>query len=156
MMSPGSFPGRIGALHHWEITMKLAKGAVALVFLMTAGLGSAAAHHSMTMYDKSKVVTIDGTVVELRWSNPHVFLIVTGKVNEGGEAATWTLETSAPVRLEREAGWSPNALRPGDHVRVELNPHWEADNRSGRLWRAVIVDTGQELGTQYLDSPRRQ
>ena len=136
--------------------MKLMKSILALAYLATVGVGSAAAHHSMTMYDKSKVVTIDGTVVELRWSNPHVFLVVTGKAGDSDQAATWTLETSAPVRLEREAGWSPNALRPGDRVKVELNPHWEAENRSGRLWRAVIVDTGQELGTQYLDSPRRQ
>jgi hypothetical protein len=129
-------------------------GALALVGV--CGVGAAAAHHSMTMYDKSRIVTVDGTVVELRWSNPHVVLVVAGKTDGRGQATTWTLETSSPVRLEREAGWSAAALRPGDHVRVELNPNWQAENHTGRLWKAVVVDTGQELGTQYLDSPRRQ
>lgn len=120
-----------------------------------AGIGAAAAHHSMAMYDHNKVVTIDGTVVEMRWSNPHVVLIVASKAGDGRQAATWTLETSSPVRLERELGWSANALRPGDHVKVELNPHMDTDNRTGRLWRATLVDTGQELGTRYLDTPTR-
>lgn len=128
-------------------------GAAALAAATAAGICAAAAHHSMTMYNKSKIVTVDGTVVEVRWSNPHVMLIVAGKADEGDQA-TWTLETSSPVRLEREAGWTATSLRPGDHVRVELNPHWEAENRTGRLWKATVVDTGQQLGTRYLDSPR--
>jgi hypothetical protein len=131
-------------------------GGLAVVGGMLAGIGTVAAHHAMVMYDKTKIVTIDGTVVELRWANPHVLLLVAGKTEDGEAAATWTLESSSPSRLEREGGWSATALRPGDHVKVELNPHHEADNRSGRLWRAVLVDTGQEFGTQYLDSPRRQ
>jgi hypothetical protein len=130
--------------------------AAAVALACTTGAGAALAHHSMTMYDKSKIVTVDGTVVEVRWSNPHVMLVVAGKTVDGDQSATWTQETSSPVRLEREGGWSASALKPGDRVRVELNPHWEADNRTGRLWKATVVDTGQELGTQYLDSPRRQ
>jgi hypothetical protein len=128
-------------------------GTLALAGATLAGIGAAAAHHSMAMYDHHKTVTIDGTVVELRWSNPHVVLIVASKAEEGRQAATWTLETSSPVRLERELGWTANALRPGDHVKVQLNPHMEADNRTGRLWRATLVDTGQEFGTRYLDTP---
>ena len=136
-------------------------GTLALAFTTAAGLGTAAAHHSMTMYDNSGIVTVDGTVVEVRWSNPHVVLVVVGK-DEGGLAATWTLETSSPVQLEREAGWTPAALRPGDHVRGELNPNFEADNRTGRLWRATVVDTGvrarhpvSQLAAPSLTTDRR-
>jgi hypothetical protein len=130
-------------------------GALALAAATGPGLGTAVAHHSMAMYDHNEVVTLDGTVVELRWSNPHVVLIVAGRPGQDRGAATWTLETSSPVRLERELGWNANALRPGDHVKIELNPHMDADNRTGRLWRATLVDTGQEFGTRYLDAPTR-
>jgi uncharacterized protein DUF6152 len=136
--------------------MRKIAGALFLAGGLMTGIQTVAAHHSMSMYDKSKVVTLDGTVVELRWANPHVMLVVSGKPADGDQAATWVLETGSPSRLERRGIWSATAMKPGDRVRVELNPHWESDNRTGRLWKATLVDTGQEFETEYLDSPRRQ
>ncbi len=47
-----------------------------------AGTNMVAAHHAMVMYDRTTTVTLNGTVVELQWTNPHVFLLVNGKVDE--------------------------------------------------------------------------
>ena len=33
--------------------------------------GPALAHHSFSMFDQQKVVTLAGTVKELEWVNPH-------------------------------------------------------------------------------------
>jgi len=109
------------------------------------------AHHSMVMYDRLKTATLTGTVVELQWTNPHVFLLVNGRVNEGDQPAVWRLETSSPTNLARLGGWSATALKPGDRVSIAINPLREGVGKNARLTKVTLVDTGQELGTAYLD-----
>jgi hypothetical protein len=121
-----------------------------------AGSNMVAAHHAMVMYDRSTVVTLVGTVVELQWTNPHVFLLVDGKVDEADQPAVWRLETSAPANLTRQGGWSATALKPGDRVSVTINPMKEPGQRNARLNKVTVVDTGQELGATYLDLDLRR
>jgi hypothetical protein len=116
-----------------------------------AGAAIAPAHHAMVMYDRTRTVTLEGTVVELQWTNPHVFLLVNGKVDAAEEIGVWRLETSGPANLTRQGGWSATVLKPGDRVRVEINPIKEAGQRNGRLNKVTNVDTGAVLGTSYLD-----
>jgi hypothetical protein len=109
------------------------------------------AHHAMVMYDRLKTATLTGTVVELQWTNPHVFLLVNGRINEGDQPAVWRLETSSPTNLARLAGWSATALKPGDRVSISINPLRDGVGKIARLTKVTLVDTGQELGTAYLD-----
>jgi Family of unknown function (DUF6152) len=128
------------------------KSLAALVILGASVAATIApAHHAMVMYDRTRTVMLDGTVVELQWTNPHVFLLVNGKVDEAEEIGVWRLETSGPANLTRQGGWSATALKPGDRVRVEINPIKEAGQRNGRLNKVTIVDTGAVLGASYLD-----
>jgi uncharacterized protein DUF6152 len=115
------------------------------------GVGAVDAHHAMVMYDRLRTVMLTGTVVELQWTNPHVFLLVDGKLKDDDQPAVWRLETSGPGNLVRQAGWTPTVLRPGDRVRVEINPLREGDQKNARLVRVTLTDTGQELGTSYQD-----
>ena len=62
------------------------------------------------------------------------------------------LDGSNPTNLTRVGGWSATALRPGDRVRVEINPLREGDQKSARLTKVTLVDTGLELGTAYIDA----
>jgi hypothetical protein len=82
---------------------QLVKPALALAALcgIAAGISSVAAHHSTTMFDHSKTLTIDGTVVELRWVNPHVSLSVNGTVKGSEEVAVWVMEMTSPGNLVR-------------------------------------------------------
>jgi Family of unknown function (DUF6152) len=124
----------------------------ALVMLSGSAVATIApAHHAMVMYDRTRMQTLDGTVVELQWTNPHVFLLVNGKVDEAEEPGLWRLETSGPANLTRQGGWSATALKPGDRVRVEINPIKEPGQRNGRLNKVTNVDTGAVLGASYLD-----
>jgi Family of unknown function (DUF6152) len=128
------------------------KSLAALVILGASVAATIApAHHAMVMYDRTRTVMLDGTVVELQWTNPHVFLLVNGKVDEAEEIGVWRLETSGPANLTRQGGWSATALKPGDRVRVEINPIKEAGQRNGRLNKVTNVDTGAVLGASYLD-----
>jgi Family of unknown function (DUF6152) len=136
---------------------RVVKVASALAILggILAGIPMVAAHHAMVMYDNTKTMTLDGTLVELRWTNPHVFLRV--EVKEAGQSEVWVLETSSPTNLVRLGGWSETAMKPGDRVKVDINPH-RSEQRAARVTKVVLVDTGQEFGTAYRDAlpPRTQ
>jgi hypothetical protein len=71
---------------------------------IAAGISSVAAHHSTTMFDHSKTMTINGTVVELRWVNPHVSLSVDGKIKDSEESGVWVMEMTSPGNLVRAGG----------------------------------------------------
>jgi Family of unknown function (DUF6152) len=138
------------------------KPVIKVIAALTVLAGSAAAtqmvaaHHAMVMYDRTTTVTLNGTVVELQWTNPHVFLLVNGKIDEADQPAVWRLETSGPANLTRQGGWSATALRPGDRVSVLINPMREPGQRNARLTKVTLVDTGQELGASYLDLDLRR
>ena len=67
----------------------------------------ALAHHSFAMFDAEQTVTLQGTVKEFEWVNPHAWLRFT--VNDdknGGKPAVWAIELSSPgAAKEKPRGW---------------------------------------------------
>ena len=118
-------------------------GALVAVLLLAAGISSVAAHHSSTMFDHAKTLTIKGTVVELRWVNPHVTLTINGTVNEGEQAADWLMEMTSPGNLVRAGGWRRDAVKPGDKVEVVFSPLRDADKKGGALKKLTVLATGE-------------
>ena len=90
--------------------MKTCFIAAACMLLIAAGNGLA--HHSAAGIDRSQTATIEGTVREFRWQNPHSFMQI-DVAGDGAETVTWTLEMTAPSFLIR-AGWTRFTVRPGD------------------------------------------
>jgi hypothetical protein len=114
--------------------------------LMGLAFGSrfVAAHHSTTMFDHAKTMTIRGVVLELRWVNPHVSLLVKGVVDgEQMEQEDWLMEMTSPGNLVRAGGWSRNAVKAGDRVVVEFSPLRDTSSRGGALKKITLVETGQ-------------
>ena len=91
---------------------------LATAFLLAAA--SAFAHHSFAMFDQSQTVTLQGTVADFRWTNPHVFIELLVK-NEGGADEEWSIEMTSPEHLAR-AGWRPGTLQAGDKVTLSIHP----------------------------------
>jgi hypothetical protein len=116
-----------------------------LIVAAVVGMGAASveAHHSTTMFDHSKVMTIKGTVVEFRWTNPHVSVMINATTKDGEEPTPWLLEMTSPGNLVRAGGWSRTALKPGDHVEAELSPLRDSTKHGGALKKITVVDTGQ-------------
>lgn len=79
----------------------------------------AGAHHSPAAYDQQAVVSIDGTLVDYDWVNPHVYLTV--RDNAAGGGRVWQIEAFPPSTL-KAMGWSRDALAVGDKVSVTANP----------------------------------
>jgi len=120
-----------------------ALGVIAAFGVLAAGISTVAAHHSTTMFDHSKTMTIKGTVVELRWVNPHVTLTVNGVVNEGEQPADWLMEMTSPGNLVRAGGWRRDAVKPGDKVEVVFSPLRDAEKKGGALKKMTMLASGE-------------
>ncbi len=124
---------------------QLIKSAVCLAVVcgLAAGISSVAAHHSATMFDHAKSLTINGTVVELRWVNPHVSLSINGTIKEGEEPAVWLLEMTSPGNLVRAGGWRRDAVKPGERVEVVFSPLRDSEKKGGALKKVTVLATGE-------------
>jgi hypothetical protein len=78
------------------------------------------AHHSFARFDKTKEITLKGTVDEFQWTNPHswIYLIV---LAPDGTTTKWSIEFGSPNALARQ-GWTKSAIKPGDKITAVINP----------------------------------
>ena len=115
--------------------------AAGLVFALVLAR-PAIAHHSPAMFDTGKITTLQGTVREFQWSNPHCYVQLRVK-NDKGVEEEWSLEMGAPMYLYNK-GWRPSTLKPGDALTVTLAP-LRKGGRGGLLLQATTSD-GRQLG----------
>ncbi len=113
---------------------------IASAALLAAGLSltpPAQAHHSNSAFYVTKVITIKGVVKEFRWSNPHVWIILTVEDDKGNKV-DWKVEGRPPGILGR-AGWTPKSVKPGETITVDLSPAKD-DTASGLIARVTKED----------------
>src|SRR5690349_10772047 len=91
----------------------------ASVSALLFGMQTAAAHHSFAMFDPNKKLTIEGTVKEFQWTQPHVWLDVMVVSRPGAEPVRWGIESQSPAILWRR-GWKPDSIKAGDKVVVDV------------------------------------
>ena len=123
---------------------------LAAVLAVLAAAGPALAHHSFAMFDTGKLATLDGTVEDFRWSNPHSTMAVRGSLAPGQPVALWTLEMTSPSNL-LHMGWDKHSVAPGDHVQVQINP-LRSGEPGGALKKLTVVATGKVFETHTLAS----
>ena len=120
--------------------MKELAGIASLVVVITfAGAAPARAHHSHSMFDTSREVTITGTVTSYSYRNPHVFLYVDAR-NDRGEVVSWAVEMSNIANMQNR-GIFRATFKAGDVVTVKLNPL--KDGRFGGNYTAVVAADGK-------------
>lgn len=100
----------------------------------------AAAHHSFAMFDQKKVMTLQGTVTEFQWTNPHAFIEI--DVPNGGKVVHWSIELNSPNNLKRQ-GWSRTSLKTGDKITLRMNPL--RDGKKGGLFLDLRKADGKVL-----------
>jgi Family of unknown function (DUF6152) len=103
---------------------------------------SALAHHSFAMFDQAKEVTLQGTVKEFQWTNPHSFIEL-ATMSSDGTVDVWSIELNSPNNLKRQ-GWKSDSLQAGEKVTLVLNPL--RDGRKGGLFISVTRPDGSVLG----------
>jgi hypothetical protein len=125
----------------WETIMNFKT--LSLAAITAAALaGPALAHHSFAMFDAEKVVTLNGTVKELEWTNPHSWLRVM-VADQAGAARQWSIELASTGQQAR-VGWKPDTVKPGDKVTLEINPL--KDGTHGGTLLSIVLPDGTKLG----------
>ncbi len=112
-------------------------GAALALFTMPAF-----AHHSFAMFDAEKKVTLNGTVKEFQWTNPHSWILIMVP-NAAGTPEQWAIELGAPGGLARQ-GWVPKTLTPGMKVSAVIHPL--KDGTHGGQFMAVTLPDGTLKG----------
>ena len=114
------------------------------IALMVTGLalgsaGSAGAHHSHAMFDTSREVSITGSVTNYSYRNPHVFLYLDVK-GDNGDVVSWAVEMSNISNTQRR-GIYRSTFQVGDVVTVTLNPL--TNGRPGGNYTSVTAADGK-------------
>jgi Family of unknown function (DUF6152) len=103
------------------------------------------AHHSFAMFDGEKSMTLEGTVKEFQWTNPHSWIVMTVS-NAQGQPEQWAIELGGPSALARQ-GWAPQTLTPGMNVKTMIHPLRDGSN--GGQYMAVTLPDGTRMGNQF-------
>jgi len=104
------------------------------------------AHHSSVMFDSTKEVTLEGTVKEFQYTNPHSWLLV-DVTNKDGSVTTWGFEAEGPSTLMQRK------IRPSDFpfgMKVTITGNPMKDGRPAAIWVKAIRSDGKVF------SPRGQ
>jgi hypothetical protein len=88
--------------------------------LLAATAGLATAHHSFAAFNMNEEKSVTGTVKQVEWTNPHIWIWIDVR-NESGAVDLYGFEGMSPNFLERR-NWTRTTLKPGDKVTVSYRP----------------------------------
>ena len=100
----------------------------------------ATAHHSFAMFNQRQIMTLEGTVSEFQWTNPHSFIEIDAP--QQGRTVHWSIELNSPNNLRRQ-GWRRNSLHAGDRITLRMNPL--RDGQHGGLFLDLEKADGSTL-----------
>jgi Family of unknown function (DUF6152) len=114
------------------------------LLVTTLSVSCAEAHHSQAMFDMSKTMTINGTVSEWHFANPHSWLYV-AVADAAGVETIWKLEGGSTSHMAR-SGWTYKSLKKGDKVVVVFNPR--NDGEASGAFNSVQLADGNTLSVK--------
>jgi len=103
----------------------------------------ALAHHSFAMFDPDKTVVLNGSVKELEWTNPHVWIRLMVLDSATGKVLQYAVEMGSVARSTYD-GWKPDTVKPGDTVSVSMHPN--KDGSRGGMYLSAKLSDGREFG----------
>jgi hypothetical protein len=120
--------------------------------LLAAGIFGAAvptlAHHSFTMFDMTKRLTLVGTITSFEWTNPHSYIEI-DVPDEKGAVKHWSIELGSPSIL-MQSGWKFNSIKAGEKLTLIINP-MKSGQAGGFLSTATLPD-----GRVLSNGPRQE
>ena len=116
----------------------LLRGFLASALFLIAG--SASAHHSSTMFEQTKQITVEGVVKEFQYTNPHSWLLV-DVTDKNGKVTTWGFEAEGPSTLQR-AGIRPSVFPAGTKVTMTGRPM--RDGSPAAIWVLAVRGDGKK------------
>ncbi len=130
---------------------------VAIVSLGSAT--SAVAHHSSAPHFHRDVsITLDATVTDWKFVNPHAYVYF-DVIEENGESNNWRCEVSAAASMARN-GWTDESFFPGQKLTIDGSPAIREDHvcflNSVTFADGVVVTRGGELPESYRPQDAQQ
>jgi hypothetical protein len=121
---------------------KLATVCITGLAMMPGWASSASAHHAFAAeFDANKPVNFKGTITKMEWVNPHSWLHISVKKDDG-TAESWAIEAGTPNVLFRR-GFTKDTLSPGLEVVVD---GYQAKDGSRRAnGRDLTLPDGRKL-----------
>ena len=113
--------------------------AIVIPALILAAAPSSA-HHRWPV-DRSELVTVNGTVVDFVWGNPHPMITLEVR-NSEGVSEEWLIGGPALNRMEAN-GWTSTTVKPGDVI-TGVGYQFLDGQRIVRLERVTLAD-GSEI-----------
>ena len=116
--------------------------------MLAAGFGllvmaaPVSAHHSFTMFDMTKKLTLTGTVTDFEWTNPHSYIEI-DVPDEKGAVKHWSIEMGSPSILQ-QSGWKFSSLKKGDKTKLVINPL--KNGKAGGFLNTATLPDGHVLG----------
>lgn len=119
------------------MTTRIVLAMCAAVFIAAPAL----AHHSGTMFEETKTVTLEGVVKEFQYTNPHSWLLV-DVTGADGKVTTWGFEAEGPTSLMlmqvRRSDFTPG-------TKVTIVGHPMKDGRPAAAWIKAVKADGAEF-----------
>ena len=72
------------------------------------------AHHSTAMYNMENPVTVTGVVKRFEWTNPHAYIYMDVK-DENGKTVEWAIEMMSLNHL-KSYGWAHDMVKAGETI----------------------------------------
>ena len=117
----------------------------ALTFTLTSA--TAFAHHGFAgRYDEEHPITVQATVVELQFTNPHSVIVFDAK-DASGKMERWQAELGGANALRRTDGWTKDTLKPGDRLTI-IGPaarNGAPDMNLSHESKITMTDTGKVI-----------
>ncbi len=120
---------------------KIFLSALTVTGLLAVAAAPLAAHHSFAAFNMTAEKTVEGTVKQVEWTNPHIWLWIDVPNDKGGKDA-YGFEGMSPNFLERR-GWTRTTLKPGDKITVTFHPLREGNN--GGMFMTGKMESGKVL-----------
>ena len=102
------------------------------------------AHHEWPV-DRTKQITVTGTVTAYRWADPHVMIALDVQAN--GTVEKWNVGGSNK-KYSAVNGWDRNTLKPGDVI-TAIGYRFRDGSNAAQLQK-IVMASGKEM---YLYGP---
>ena len=98
---------------------------------------SSMAHHSGSMFEEKKTITLTGVIKEFQYTNPHSWLII-DVTGDDGKVTSWGFEAEGPSTLLR-AGIKKSDFKPGTTITMTARPM--RDGRPAGYWVSAVRES---------------
>ena len=101
------------------------------------------AHHSFAMFDLQKLVTLNGTMKEVQWTNPHVWIWIVVPIKDG-DPEVWAIEGGGPSMFA-QMKLAKADLASGAKVTMVIHPL--KNGQKGGMFLTITLPDGRTAGS---------